>query len=144
MEIVKVMSTITEAELVLAQVTIARERAKPRVIGFDLYYQLLLERAHLPGNTSKFPNRVLTRELLADMIEQVADLRFSALERVGHYFGQAHFQELGVAPWRHMTGNGWQFPRLSVLRQAWELQHGGWQWPNALTDWIWNPKLLKR
>jgi hypothetical protein len=139
MEVVNDMSLIADAKLVLAQAS-AQKRIKPQVIGFDLYYVALLERAYLPGRTSKFPNRVLTRELLTDMIEQIPSLRFSAVERIGHYFGQAHFQELGIAPWRHMTGNGWQFPRLTVLRQAWELQMGGWQWPNELQDWVWNSK----
>ena len=133
------MSLIADAELVLAQVAIAQQRKKQRVIGFDAYYVLLLERAYLPGDTSKFPNRVLSRELLRDMIEQVPNLRFSALERVGHYFGQAHFEGLGIAQWRHMTGNGWQFPRLVVLRRDWELRQGGWNWPNQLPDWVRNP-----
>ena len=144
MEVVKAMTIVTDAKLVLAQVAIAQERKKPRVIGFDVYYMMLLERAYLPGNTSKFPNRALSRELLRDMIEQVPDLRFSALERVGHYFGQAHFEDLGIAPWRHMTGNGWQFPRLVVLRQDWELRQGGWNWPNQLPDWTMKPAEYNR
>jgi hypothetical protein len=138
------MNLIADAKLVLAQVAIAQERKKQRLIGFDAYYVLLLEDGFLPGNTAIFPNRALTRELLIDMRERVPDLRFTARERVGRYFGQEHFQELGIALWRHMTGNGWQFPRLAVLRRDWELHQGGWNWPNRLPDWVQNPKLLKK
>ena len=144
MEVVKDMSLIADAKLVLAQVAIAQERKKQRLIGFDAYYVLLLEDGFLPGNTATFPNRALTRELHVDMRERVPDLRFTAQERVGRYFGQEHFQELGIALWRHMTGNGWQFPRLGVLRRDWELHQGGWNWPNQLPDWVQNPKLLKK
>src|SRR6516225_791001 len=112
MEVVKGMSLIADAELVLAQVAKAQEHKKQRVNGFDTYYVMLLEDGFLPGNTATFPNRALTRALHVDMRERVPDLRFTAHETLGRYFGQ--LQERGIAQWRHMTGNGWQFPRLTV------------------------------
>jgi hypothetical protein len=128
---------ITDAETVLAQVAKARKPKKHRILGFDAYYQLLLEDVFLPGNTRIFPNRALTRELLADMIERIPDLRFTTRKKVGLYFGQEHFQDLGISLWHTAIGNGWQFPRLVVLRQDWQQRQGGWQWTNDLTDWIW-------
>jgi hypothetical protein len=130
---------ITDAETVLAQVAKARKHKKHRIIGFDIYYRLLLEDGFLPGNTALFPNRALTRELHLDMQTRIPDLRFTAQNKVGVYFGQEHFQELGITLWRHETGNGWAFPRLVNLRRDWERRYDGWEWPNELADWIWNP-----
>jgi hypothetical protein len=139
MMIVKDMDVIADAKLVLARVERAQEPKKQRIIGFDLYYELILSNGYLPGNTATFPNRVKTAELYEDMLERVPDLRFTALRALGIYFAQDRFAELGVAPWRHMTGNGWAFSRLVTLRRDWELRQGGWQWPNGLMDWVRNP-----
>jgi hypothetical protein len=139
MEIMKRMSIITDAELALAQVERAQNHERQRVTGFDAYYLQLITNGFLPGSTGIFPNRALTRELHADMAEKIPDLRFTTLRSVGIYLGQKHFRQLGTVPWRHEVGNGWAFGRLITLRQAWELQQGGWNWPNSLTDWTWNP-----
>jgi hypothetical protein len=133
---------ITDAETVLAQVAKARKHRKHRIIGFDAYYRLLLEDGFLPSNTGIFPNRALTRELLADMVQRIPDLRFTTCKKVGLYFAQEHFQDLGITLWHTAIGNGWQFPRLAVLRQDWQQRQGGWQWPNDLTDWIWPLKKI--
>jgi hypothetical protein len=136
MEVVEVMSIIMDAKLVLARIERAHEPKKQCLIGLDAYYVTLLERARLPGSTLT-PNRCLTKELLADMAVQTPDLQFTACRSVGVYFGK--FRELGTVPWRTPGANGWQFGRLITLRQAWELQMGGWNWPNANQDWTWNP-----
>jgi hypothetical protein len=141
MEIMKIMSTISDAELILARARAVHDRKKPRIIGFDVYYVLLLADGFLPG-TAIFPNRSLTRELHADMVERVPDLRFTTPKKLGRYFGQEHYRELGITLWRHETGNGWAFPRLVTLRRAWQLRMGSWNWPNGLTDWTWNPELV--
>jgi hypothetical protein len=137
-EVVKDMGIIEDAKLILAQAE-KQEPKKQHIVGFDIYYVLLLENGFLPSSVATFPNRVLTRALHADMLERVPDLRFTACRSVGVYFGQKRFRDLGIAPWRHMTGNGWAFPRLSVLRQDWERRQNGWQWPNQLQDWVREP-----
>jgi hypothetical protein len=135
MEVVEVMSVIHDAKLVLARIEKTHNPKKQRLIGLDAYYVTLLERGHLPGSTP-FPNRCLTKELLADMAVQVPDLQFTACRSLGVYFGK--FRELGTVPWRTPAANGWQFGRLLTLREDWELRQGGWQWPNELQDWVWN------
>ena len=132
------MSIITDAELALAQVERAQNHERQRVTGFDAYYLQLITNGFLPGITGIFPNRALTRELHADMAEKIPDLRFTTLRSVGIYFAQKRFRDLGTVRWRTAWGYGWAFPRLITLRQAWELQIGGWNWPNELQDWVWN------
>jgi hypothetical protein len=126
--------------------TAALQREKKQgVTGFDAFYQILLEDGYLPGETATAPNRVLTRELYADMQTRVPDLRFTAQNQIGVYFGQERFEKLGVKPWRTSEGNGLQFPLSLVdLRQEWERRQGGWKWPNDLTEWTLNPKQIEK
>jgi len=120
--------------------TAALQREKRQgVTGFDAFYQLLLEDGFLPGETASFPNKVLTRELYRDMQDRVPELRFVAQNQVGTYFGQDHFKQLGLKPWRTGGGNGWEFPSLVDLRHEWEQRQGAWEWPNDLSQWTFNP-----
>jgi hypothetical protein len=34
---------------------------------------------------------------------------------------------------------GWEFPRLVDLRGEWVQRQGGWEWPNDLSEWAFNP-----
>ena len=138
MDVVKDMSIITDAKLVLAQAERTQDPKAQRVLGLDAYYLLLITNGCLPGSTATFPNRALTRELHTDMVTRVPDLAFTALRSLGIFFGQQRFRNLGIRPWRHMTGNGWTFPRLITLRQNWELDQAGWRWPNGHQNWVWN------
>jgi hypothetical protein len=131
------MSVIHDAKVALARIERAPEPKKQRLVGCDIYYVSLLERAHLPGTAGIFPNRCLTRDLHSELIE-IPELRFTTLRSVGIYFAQKQFRDLGTARWRTAWGYGWALGRLITLRQDWELRHGGWQWPNEHQDWIWN------
>jgi hypothetical protein len=135
---VKDMSVLADAEAVLARVARAQDGKKPRVTGLDGYYQLLLEDGYLPGNVASFPNRALIRELYADMVERVVDLRFVPLRALGVYLGRK--REVGIAMLHTAIGNAWVFPRLCVLRRDWELRQGGWRWPSVGEDWVFNPR----
>src|SRR6516165_173749 len=103
-----IMNIITDAKAVLARASGGihdRGRQQKHVVRFDAYYVLLLEDGYLPGEIARFPDRVLTRELLADMRKRVVDLPFTSLRSLGVYFGQDRFEGLGLTGWRHMTGN---------------------------------------
>src|SRR6516165_186451 len=129
---------LLDAEAVLARVARAQGSRKVRVDGLDAYYLALITDGFLPGIVSRFPNRALSREMYADMVERVVDLRFVPLRALGVYFGTK--REIGIAILHTAIGNSWVFPRLCHLRRDWELRQGGWRWPNDLTDWIWSPK----
>jgi hypothetical protein len=143
--------TLRLAESVLEEATRAEQsrikkhrllQKRQPVTGFDLYYERLLRDGFLPsGPTAMFPNRILTRELCADMQQRIPDLCFSTRIRLGMYFGQEYFRELGVSLWRTTHGNGLAFSRLVKLRQAWEERFGPQEWSNPdQEDWCWNPQ----
>ena len=117
---------------------------KQGVIGFDAFYQVMLEDGFLPGDTAQQPNRVLTRELYEEAKDRVPDLRFVAENQVGVYFSQERLEKLGIKRWRTSEGNGWEFPRLAILREDWARRHAGWPWPNDLTDWVRSEKQIKK
>jgi hypothetical protein len=121
-----------------------QDEKKYGVAGFDAFYQSILEDGFLPGETSPAPNRALTMELYKEAQARVPDLKFVALNQVGTYFGGAENVKLGFKPWKTNHGNGWEFPRLGELRRDWERRQGGWQWPNDLNEWTFDPKRIEK
>jgi hypothetical protein len=132
---------IRDAEQVLRQaIAPLQPQKRQRLVGFDIYFELILSDGHLPGCTAGFPNRALTIELYRDMQARCPDLRFVALNKLGEYFAQTRFKQLGITLWRHVKGNGYAFARLITLREDWERRHNV-SWPNSLEDWTWSSRV---
>jgi hypothetical protein len=115
-----------------------QEEKEQGVTGYDAYYQTILENGFLPPS-ARVPNKVKTSHLHEDLKIKVPDMARTALNQLGIYLGQQHFERLGIKPWRTSSGAGWEFPKLSLLRRNWEQRMGGHKWPNDLSDWVFKP-----
>jgi hypothetical protein len=89
----KVVSIVRDAESILGRVILSPRLQHPRVrekqgqiTDYDVYYRMLLEAGHLPGEVATFPNRALTAELHRDIVVRVPDLRFTSCKHLGGVF----------------------------------------------------------
>jgi hypothetical protein len=92
---------------------------------------MLLHDGTLPGALANRPNTAFTRSLLDDAKERIPRLKWDLTE-VGLRNFLTDLETIGVActKYRASIGNGWSFPPLGELREAWSRRYGPVKWDN--------------
>jgi hypothetical protein len=104
----------------------------------EQWYLGLLDAGTLPKAKTKNPNRAFTKDLLADGREKFPSLKYSLTDiAMKNFFDADSGEGIGnVCEKKHTsTGNGWDFPPLSICRAKWESIYGPQRWTNPTDDW---------
>ena len=105
----------------------------------EQWYVMLLHEGTLPGALANRPNTAFTRSLLDDVKERIPRLKWDLTE-----VGLWNFltdQEIGCTKYRAAIGNGWSFPPLADLREAWSRRYGPVKWDNSEAK-EWSKKVI--
>ena len=106
------------------------EQKRHSLRGLDAWIEAMLQEGMLPNSySSKYPNRCLSKDLLA--AAQLHD-RYTNESRVAKKLQDV----LRVEPFNNKYARGWAFPSLPECRKLWEVRNGGrWTWHRDVADW---------
>jgi len=98
--------------------------------GLDAWIEAMLQEGVMPCScSSKYPNRCLSKDLLAAAKEHD---RYTNESLVAKKLQAV----LSVEPFNNKAARGWAFPALPECRKLWETRNGGrWHWQRALAEW---------
>jgi hypothetical protein len=97
--------------------------------GLDAWIEAILQEGVLPNANKKYPNRSLTRDLVASARKHDPHTNESEVPRVLQKI-------LKVTDWSDGSARGWKFLPLPDCRKIWEARNGGrWKWRRALGRW---------
>jgi hypothetical protein len=95
----------------------------------DAWVEALLQEGVLPQASERYPNRSLTKYLVASARKYDPHTNDSEVPR--------HLEKLlKVSAFSSGSARGWKFPPLPDCRRMWETRNGGrWRWRRPLTQW---------
>lgn len=106
------------------------EQKQHSLRGLDAWVESLLQAGRMPVVcSSKYPNRCLSKDLLADAMRFD---KFTNSTLVANKLKDL----LGVAEFNNKIARGWVFPPLRDCRRLWERRNGGaWNWHHDVDEW---------
>jgi hypothetical protein len=106
------------------------EQKQHSLRGLDAWCESLVQAGRMPEVcSSKYPNRCLSKALLADA------LRFDKFANDVKITNKLK-TVFGVTPFNTKVARGWEFPPLAECRRLWEARNGGsWNWHYEVEEW---------
>lgn len=105
------------------------EQRQHSLRGADAVIEGWLQDGVLPEAWPKYPNRALSKNLLAAVREQD---RYANDTQLANKLKRL----FAVEPYNNQSSRGWIFPELDECRRLWEARHGGeWLWHRDLAEW---------
>jgi hypothetical protein len=109
-----------------------RKQQEHNLPAVEQWYLLLLRDGRLPSALSKRPNTAFTSRLRDDAVARVPRLKWDLSDVALGAFLQDE-ERIGIVctKYRAATANGWTFPPLAEVRQAWTRKYGPVDWDPA-------------
>ena len=105
------------------------EQKQHSLRGLDAWIESLLQAGRMPAIVRGYPNRCLSKDLLADAMRFDKFTNPTAIA--------IKLKELfPIAEFNIKVARGWAWPPLAECRKAWEVRNGGaWNWHHDVEEW---------